>query len=227
MDLPNFKNLFTKPTLNIQLADQIEVGYNQSGPNLALSGSLTTLDKILFIENISIDLISKDDQSYRQFGWQQFRPHTFTVGNFQGIDLKMASKFFITPTSPFQYNIFFSDQEQYQSVSPLLKKIKENWQMAIERNSSNLQRSFENFIKEKFITELWAEVKALSFWKKGAYLLTFVARTKNPAQRFELQRSFTITDENITALNKSSIQVLAELCNQSKIHNISVKVNLD
>ena len=227
MDFPNFKDLFAKPNLNIHLADQIEVGYNQSGPNLAISGSLTSSDKILFIEDIAIDLISKEDRSYRQFGWQQFRPHKFTVGNFQGIDLKMASKFFITPTAPFQYNIFFSDQEQYERVSPLLKKIKENWQMAIERNTSNLDRSFENFIKKKFITELWAEVKALSFWKKGAYFLTFIARTKNPAQKFELQRSFTITDENITALDKSSIQILAELCNQSKIQNISVTVNLD
>ena len=227
MDLSHFKNPFTKPNLNIHLANQIEVGYNQSGPNLALSGSLTTSDKIFFIQDIAIDLISKEDRSYRQFGWQQFRPHKFTVGNFQGIDLKMASKFFITPTAPFQYNIFFSDQERYQRISPLLKKIKENWQMTVERNSSNLQRSFEYFIKEKFIEELWAEVKALLFWKKGAYFLTFVARTKNPTQNFELQKSFTITDEDIAVLEKNSIQILAELCNQTKIRNISVTVNLD
>ena len=99
--------------------------------------------------------------------------------------------------------------------------------MTVERNSSDLKRSFENFVKEKFILELWEEIKELSFWEKGPYILTFIVRTKNSAQSFEVERSFTITDENIAVLEKSSIQVLAELCNQSKMQNISVTINLD
>src|SRR3989338_8936234 len=132
MAIPNFKNTFSPNNhLNIHLADKIEIGYNQSGPNLALSGNLTTSSKILFIDDIAIDLISKEDQGYRQFGWDQFRPHKFNVGHFKGIDLTMASKFFITPSKPFQYNVFFSDHQRYQLISPLFKTIKEGWQLAL------------------------------------------------------------------------------------------------
>ena len=231
MDLPNFKNIFQKSTLNIYLSDKIEVGYNQSGTNLALSGSLTTSNKILFIDDIVLDVISKDDRSYRQFGWEQFRPHKFTVGNFQGMDLKMASQFFITPTSPFQYNIFFSDQETYQKISPLSKTIKEAWQFALVKNSQPAKPViprllFESFIKEKLVTELWEEIKKASIWEKGEYTLTMVVRIKNPNQNFELQKSFQLTDANIEYLNKNSNQILAELCNQSKIQNISFAADI-
>jgi hypothetical protein len=231
MDIPNFKNIFQKTTLTIHLSDKIEIGFNQSGPNLAIAGSLTTSSKIVYIDDMALDIISKEDKSYRQFDWEQFRPHKFTVGNTQGFDLKMASKFFITPKTPFQYNIFFSDQQAYRNISPLLKKIRDSWQAKWNRNSQVANPTptkvlFENFINDKFIMDIWEETKQFSLWRKGEYNLTIVVRTKNPNQNFELQKSFTITQENVEHLKKNSIQILAELCNQSRIQNVSFSTNL-
>ncbi len=225
-------DLFSKDLLKNHIADTLEVGFNQYGHTLAISGVLTTRRRVVFVNSISIDLIHKNEKKSYVFDWLTFRPHRFNVGGFQGIDLQMASKFLVTPDEPFQYNIFFSDQANYLKINPVLSIINNGWEQLMEGKDPdakkiNHQNLFKQYIEKPMIQEAMKELKKANYWKSGDYRIIIIVSTRNPQGQIEYKKSFSLTEEDIRMLEQNPLAIAADLCNQTAIRYNFASVKLE
>ena len=113
-----------KEKLSVYVSDTIEVGFTPYGPLLAVSGTLSTSSQYVFIYNMSLQMTPKGEKYQRQFLWFMFRPHQFRLGGFQGIDMKMPSKFMVTAEEAKPYNILFADNDTFADMKSILVGLK-------------------------------------------------------------------------------------------------------
>jgi len=219
-----FGKLFQKQAIRTHLSDTLEVGYNQFGPTLGVEGSIAALDKLVFVNNISILVTRLRDKATLPFSWLAMRPHRFKLGRDLGIDLKMPDKFLVTPAKPFAFNILFTDQNQYKVMNPSLKLIQQYWECfwsptenPQEKSSPNPQKRFEDFIKNSDIGGLHSKLQKLCYWDAGEYALNFflIDRDAKPIQ--EIQKLFSLNAEDAKTLRENSATILADLCGQTDI----------
>lgn len=122
-----FKLIFRRGRVELYTAEVVEVGYSSFGPTLGLYGTLTTLHKDSFVNNISLLVRRERDRAEHRFNWLAFRSNQFTFSSNSQIAFELPSGFIITPTQPHRYNIIFSDSEQYVQMAPSMRQIEEMW----------------------------------------------------------------------------------------------------
>jgi hypothetical protein len=218
MDRSFFKKILPEAIFKNYVSDTIEAGFTPYGPTLSIAGTLMTQNKVILIDDISLEVVNDEEGIERQFGWFAFRPHRFGMGNFQDIDLKMASKFTVTPNSPYEYNILFSDRVGYSEMNPLFKRIREEWEGTLDASLSSTQLPiptlFENFMREKRARELLKELEEKLYWKAGAYSLKIKVASKTHQKIFETEKSFLLVAGEIVPLKQNAATIMADLCRQ-------------
>ncbi len=209
----NFKNY---------ISNIIEVGYTQYGPTISIAGNMTAIHKVVFVYNIALELQRKNASGRYQFHWFAFRPHKFNTGGFTGIDFKMPSKFMVSPSEAFNYNIFFTDHNRYAEMSLFLKRLKKEWEKLIETTASaasplNFQALFENFVKHDSVLEALGQLQKMCYWQKDEYLLKIKIILNDQPESLDVEKYFSLTDEDFTNLQKNVTTIIADLCKQPNI----------
>ena len=230
MDNP-FKKIFGQPALHSHLAEKVEIGYSQFGPTLKLAGTLSARDHVTFVNNISLSLLRHTDGAMFIFNWFAFLSSSATTNSETGQDFKMPAKFLISPATPFQYNILFVDQLHYTEMNPILKFLKQNWEIAVEKlpltaTPTDYLRLFESYLKMNFVQEGHSKLIKFCYWEAGEYELNIVFLTREDRPLLELKKSFVLEEADISALKKNSAMIMAELCHQPRISYFSAQAKL-
>jgi hypothetical protein len=214
------KNPFNKPALRNEISSQVAVGWNQYGSTLTLSGTLTTPQKVVFINDISIELLYKAEKTKYLFSWLAFLPHGGEKPGYQGVELKMASKFMVTHQEAYAYNILFSDQDRYARLGPIFSMVKNGWNEFITRHfklgkTLDIPSLYQSYLKEGMIRAAISKIQELSYWRTGAYHMKLKISTSSYKQ--ETQKTFTLTDEDVQKLRDNILLIIADLCKQPGI----------
>jgi len=215
MGIPFFTN---KAKLKNHLSDIAEIGFSKYGPTLGLSGVLTSSSKVIFVQNIALNILRKKDNSQYLFDWFAFRPTKFSATGYSQIEFKMPSKFMISSSQPFKYNILFIDQNKYAEMNPTLQEIKRNWQKLLEAVKfdsviNKYQELFEEFSNHQRTSELLYRLNKLSYWEEGEYSLTIIITTRDK-KYLEIQKSFTLEKSELKTLEENTLIILYDLCKQ-------------
>jgi hypothetical protein len=158
---------------------------------------MTAVVNIVFIKQISINLLQKKSGTQHLFDWLALRPVQFAEKSYSQIDFKMPSKFTIASMHPYKYNILFSDRCQYSAMNPTIKAVKKSWALKIEKGKPVSQEDYKNlfidFTSGNWFLEIRQELQEMSYWKEGEYVSTVVISTENPKKYFEIKKSFIAT----------------------------------
>jgi len=205
--------------LSIYLSDTIEVGFSPYGPMLAVSGTLSTTGKYVFVYNMSLQVTKAGENYQRQFLWFVFRPHQFKLGGFHGIDLKMPSKFMVTANESRPYNILFTDNDTFADMKPMLTGLKRNWEDFVQEKRAegkpiDSTEIFSQFKQRPGMAPVMANLKQFCYWEPGDYDVRLVVMTERVGDYFEVRRKFSLTAEDIELLDANYYFILADICKQ-------------
>ncbi len=216
-----WRNFINRPRLNNNVSSLTEISYSHYGPSFAISGTLTALNTIILVDNISVEVIHMDKKVSHSMDWFAFRPKPHVMGRFSEIDMTMVSKFTITPEKVFDYNILFIDNTRFSQMKTLLQAIKDAWAEYLtmktrENRSLRPETLFPEFKKLTLVADATERLKSLAYWTAGRYLVKFRLTTRNPKQSFNILRSFILTkfDEETLATNTSKI--IESICQQPR-----------
>ncbi len=214
-----WRNFISKPRLNNNVSGLTEVGYNHYGPTFAIGGTLSALNAIILIDNISIEVVDLNKKTSHFMDWFAFRPKQHVMGNFSEINLTMASKFTITPKNPYDYNIFFIDNNHFSKIKTLLQAIKDAWAeylviCAKEKRSLGQETIFADFKKLKLVIDATERLKSFVYWGAGKYLIKLRLTTRNPKQFFNIERSFILTKFDEETLTANTSKIIENICQQ-------------
>ena len=226
MGLGDFLNIGSVNLKNY-ISEKLEIGFSQNGPTLAIAGTLTASGSTIFINNISLLLSHKQDNTQCQFIWFAFRPHRFALSGYKGIELKAPLKFMVTPNAPHPYNILFYDQIRYAEMIPTLKKIRKGWEDLVRKNErvftdTDYRILFERFILTEETSNCQNELEQLCYWKAGEYLLKTIIVPQNSKQLIEVQKKIFISSDDSLNLKKNASAVIADICRQATIPYVFV-----
>ena len=222
--------MFDKTHLNNYVSNSVEVGFNQYGPSLAIDGTISARDKVVFVHEMTIRLIRKKGHLQRHFDWLAFRPDRYKTEEYKTVDLKMASKFMVSPDNSYPYNIFFVDQDKYGEMKSILQEIKTEWNFASHAPRSNTQDKtslFEEFIRKPDIAESINRLGAFSYWEEGEYCIEIIITTGQSYQLAETKKYFFLTEEHIQKLKTNTLPIIKDLCTQSEVPYVFVKTELN
>jgi hypothetical protein len=224
-----FKNFFIKPQLKTHLSNTIDVGYNKHGQTLGIEGTLIAQQRVIFVEEIYLDILGEHHKAPHHFTWFAFRPVEFTVSGLAGPDYQMANKFMIPPQQGHKFNILFYDIEQFSEIKPLLQFIKEEWEDVKKKNAEakspmNTHDLFSAYLQKIKIVESIKRLQWLAYWEEGSYQMNLFISCKKPRQIFKKTISFVFTAKDATALQNNARTIIADLCHQSPIHYDSIQI---
>lgn len=221
MDSFNLKNIFQKPKLTTYLSDTVEISYSQYGPTIAISGTLIAKKKVMFIKNISLELFKKGSSDIHFFDWFAFRPNSNISANLKGSDIKMASKFTLSPSNPYHFNILFSDRNQYAETNPLFNNLISKWRQLKKKEKNNINKNnnysvFKNFIQQESTAEIINKIKNQFYWKAGIYIIKINEFTSNPTSKISIKKEFFINDYACDDLKKNIYAIISDLSRQNE-----------
>lgn len=214
-------NFQTGKHVRNHLAGMIEVGYGRYGPTLAVSGTLTAVNKMALIDEMTLTLTSRDPEQNEQrlFRWLAFRPHGLASEDQIEIDLKMPAKFTVPPKQAHPYNIIFNDLDRIAELKPLFEKIKLSWKRFREQHTfqsplKNDTALFQDFSEDGQFQILMNRLFELCYWQEGLYDLIVNVHTENPKDTIEVKKSFELLTEDIGTFRLNAMALMPDLCNQ-------------
>ncbi len=211
-----------KPNLTNYISGVVEIGYSQYGPTLALAGNMTAVHKVIFIYNISLEVRRKGSSGKFNFNWFAFRPHKFNMGGFSGIDMKMASKFTVSPSESHSYNILFSDLDRYAEMSLFLKQLKKGWEKGLESSiqaasPQSIQNLFEDFAKQNPVINATQQLHKMCYWQEGEYNVKIKINLHDLGETLDVEKYFSLTALDAENLRANAPTIVADLCKQPRI----------
>jgi hypothetical protein len=224
--------LLPSPKLTNHITDSVEIGFGRFGPSLVLAGSLATRSKIIFVQNISIDLVHRRVPGTHRLNWFAFLPYEFKYKNITETDFLMPSKFMIAATQGHQYNILFVDQDKYSDIKPIINIIRQEWELSLRHKGSpagerDRQALFPDFLKAQKTVELSQRLSKLSYWEEGEYFVNMEVITQGPLRLLQTRRSFFLSQKDTLCLRQNSNVIIADLCNQPGVlyQTLSLKLS--
>jgi hypothetical protein len=222
--LPIFlRNFFHTPKLKNHFSNIIDVGYNKHGPTLGIEGTLIAHQRIIFVEEIHLDIRTDRGKFPHHFTWFAFRPVEFSGGGLTGPDYQMANKFMIPPREGHKFNILFYDIEQFSEIKPLFQFIKEEWEEIKKENVElkspmSPQDLFSAYLQRIKIVESIKRLQWLSYWQEGSYQMSLFISCRKPRQMFKEKLTFALTAKDTAVLQNNAKTIIADLCHQPGIN---------
>lgn len=224
-----WKRLFRNGTLTVFKTGQIELGYSNYGPTIALSGTLRAEHKDVFVSEISIGLVKERDSSVHKFEWAAFRSIQLPLYANDKVSIELPSSFNVRVHQPHRYHIFFSDRTVQAELSPMLNQVRTDWQRYVagryeellsapqlgqsspdvllrQWHDADFSRSSESY------NRAWDMLQRKNYWESGNYTLTLLMKTSPGKKEYQQKWSFTINNAQSEDLRLNSIATLQELC---------------
>lgn len=221
---------FRKPVIEIYESQNIEVGFSQFGPTIGLMGTLRTIHRDAFIEGIDLVVHRKKDGASHQFHWRAFRSNTIAVNPDQQPPIEMAASFMLTPDRPLKFNIFFVEDRFIAELSPVASAMVAKYfdfrmeqaaelKEAVGDDYTNLlshplfeENVYDGFSKEPGCIDTYTAFDRAFYWDAGSYDIDIVVHSSAPDLTVTKRKSFTLSEDDASALRLNIIAVMRQLC---------------
>lgn len=174
-----------------------------------------------------MDVIRRRTRECHRFEWFGLLPPRLSSQEVTESALQMPTKFMITSSQPYLYNILFVNQEQYGRLKPIFKALRYAWEPRIQNRvpppaETSLQDMFRDFIKDPSVAQLADKLQGLSFWEDGEYILRLQIKTPQPRRSLEIRKNFVLSTADAQCLRSNAPAIIADLCSQPGIsYNIA------
>lgn len=226
MAVPPWIKFLSKPKLNNHISDTIEVGFGRFGPSLGISGTLATENHLVFVQNVVVELVLSRTRQTHRFSWFAFRPCEFVYQNITETDFLMPTKFIVTSTQAYKYNILFIDEDKYAEIKPFINDIRREWEHWAQSSASSLspKESFESYWRGPQTSQWLEKLKTFFYWEPGEYIINLMILTQRPSRLLEQKRHFVLSQPEINDLRQNANVIIKDLCNQSDVlyHTLSL-----
>ncbi len=217
MALNIWRDFINKPRLVNKVSSSAEIGYNHYGPTFAVRGQLSTINSVVLIDNVCVEIISKNKKLFYYMDWFAFQPSKHAQKNFSEIGLTMTSKFTITPQMDYEYNILFIDNGRFSQMKALFEVLKNAWEKYLaktlkDNKTAEAPTIFSEFNKMDLVQEATKRLETIPAWEQGEYLAKIHVTTKNPKQIFDVEKSFSLSADDQQLLAGNTADIIATVC---------------
>lgn len=217
----------------------IELGFGNFGPSVALIGTLRAAHQDVFIERISVRVTRLKDNAQLPLTWRAFRPSEIPLGDSSNTTLEPAGSFLLGTASPMKYNIFFgSDQfvadfsgrasltpnRWHEFVEQRIKALEPNEQQrtrAAKDNPALNEILWREFSNGEHISVLYREFTTGFYWRAGTYKLEMIIDAEEPALSATKQWAFSLSEDDAESLRVNIVPLLRSLAGLSATYSFA------
>ncbi|MBD3307341.1 hypothetical protein GF339_12965 [candidate division KSB3 bacterium] len=204
-----------KPKIEVYPAGNIEIGFSQHGPTVALFGTLRAQNTDAFIAKMEIALKQPEHNLCRVLEWRAFKPYTFGLLPDDDVELELTSAFLLGTKAPFKYNVVFVDDPFLTEYAPQVLQVKTLWTQYVQDSSAQdvpLQTLFGAFVKTEEAQAILGKLTNASYWNAGTYTLDMRIQSSQPTKVHTTSFQFTLSPEQADILRGNIIKILQLVC---------------
>lgn len=226
-------------TVHVYEKANIEIGFSNLGPTVALLGTLRATDHDVFVRRMRLTVKRRKDGAALKFDWRAFRSGRSSIGGDDARYAEAAGSFLLTTAAPHQYDIFFATPEFASEHGALASSLVERWRGFVRRrveevspalstqlarvleDPGSFQKLLDEFKKTPEPLELFAALDRGFFWNAGEYDLVLHIDTAKPEHTFEEQWQFRLSEEDSRLLRLNVISVIDTLVGYNVLFNFA------
>ncbi len=211
-----WKIFFRQAKIEIFPTGPIEVGFSQFGPTIGLQGTLSCLNRDIFVSSIALKVIREKDNSTHNFEWGAFRSQKLTHKG-EEAEIELPYGFMLTTSQPKRYNIVFFDNDVRYQMQDELQKVQVKWQdfskdTLLTCPETLPKKYYDEFSKTEAHVEAFSAISRLCYWEEGSYLLILKIFTSNPSRVFKRKWRFRLKKEEVENIRLNTVKILGDIC---------------
>ncbi len=208
-------------TVDVHLADRIEVGLSNFGPTIGLQGTMRAINGDQFISSAKVIVERVTDNMRHEFEWAVFRPQALSFT--QPIQtFEIAAGFSLRALADRHFNIQFHDRATADRLQPGLLNLQRIWGEYLQARNivlenvqpSEVQAHYTQFHQAKLseISPIYQIIDREFYWREGSYKLALEMRTSRPARTFRTAYTFNLSSSESDALHLNEIACFHSIC---------------
>lgn len=213
---------FRKAKVDFYLRDMGIIGFANYGPIVSLYGTISALNKDVFVNAIDLHVTRDKDKSQHNFEWFAFGSSQINPITEQSIYLEIASGFLATPKAPYRSLISFRDRESWKDMMDIVIKQQQEFNKYVFEKGIIVREiganpncyspesidHINNFSKESVTTESYAKLGRIFYWYAGDYTIELLIKTSRPDKTYRKKYKFTISELDSSNLRSNIIAIL-------------------
>lgn len=212
-----YNKILKKGKVDIYPSGNIEIGFSEFGPTIAIQGTLLATNRDVFINNIQLKIRKLKNNEEHSFNWVAFRSPQINIGQSSTQTIEWPASFIVSTSQPHRYVIVFSDIDIWNEIRVLVESCIKEVQTLIqkypylsEEGSGGVTRSdaLEMYRNSGAYQRAYDVINRLLYWEKGDYELAIIVNTDKPRRAFEFFREFQLTEQDFESLRLNVITII-------------------
>lgn len=214
-----WKKFFRNPKIEIYPSGNLEIGYSQYGPTVALHGTLRALHGDVFIKRIRIRVRRVRTNEEHWFAWAAFRSPVLTFNPADAPPMELPAGFIVSQTQPHRYNIVFFDSEIQNEIRPYLERlmqpvitIVQTSNLYFARGSVGYQgiynRAHDEYAGTQEYRDAFDHLNRSCYWQAGRYELEIYIDTNKGDSKFTKRLAFELAETDIQRLRLNAVTMI-------------------
>jgi hypothetical protein len=219
--------------VDIYETGRFEIGFSAFGTTVAVTGTLRSRDRDMFIPAITVSLLKKGTVTPRRFEWAGFRNAKFlfatTAGQSAEVSLEAPAGFMVSTAQPHRYNIIFTELKTIDQFRPIFETFRKAWLDYFGHETSldlstvasdpagqtkllnEMRRVYQNFSTTEPYVNAFDSLNRLLIWEAGSYEVTFQVLTAGPNRNYAETWTFSLTEDEVNRLRNNVSSILEEV----------------
>lgn len=218
-----------KPKLDIIPTGYIEIGYSNLGPTIALIGTIVSKTKDIFINEIIVELIRKEDNLTHNFRWLYFHSPDYNLIDPRSASVRIPHSFQLQKDTPHNFSISFQDETTHLKMYNEVMNISKKWDDMVK--NKEIDENLLNKLKEAALknplqlppsdlwvlikplnetiehTEAYRKITELNYWKNGKYEITMNMILSGTKKIIQWNTSFNLSEEDEEKLRLNTVNI--------------------
>lgn len=212
-----YNKVFKKGKVDIYPSGNIEIGFSEFGPTIAIQGTILATNRDVFINNIQLKIKKLKNNEEHNFNWVAFRSPQINIGQSSTQPIEWPASFIVNTFQPHRYVIVFSDIDIWNEIRVLVEScIKEvqtliqKYPYLLEEVMGQVSRSeaLEMYLKSGAYQRAYDVINRLLYWEKGDYELTIIVNTDKPRRSLKFFYRFQLTEQDFESLRLNVITII-------------------
>ncbi len=207
--------------LEIFPARNLEIGFDENGPVVAVAGIIRSPDDQVFIQSMELKLTHEKGKSTRTYRWLAFKPD-FLLPNHAARSWEMPHPFMVSMGEARKFNIVFNDVDAFPNVKGILATYYHHWhetELRIQERRDRLNGDsgltdqgdlVSEFKHRDVCVAAYTELDRKCYWEPGVYDLSLAVHGENGALAATSNSRFTLEKSDTQILKSNCVLMLDE-----------------
>jgi hypothetical protein len=228
-----WRRFFKAGTVDIYETGTFEIGFSAFGMTVAVTGTLRSRDRDMFIPAITVNLVKNGATKPRRFEWAGFRNakalFATTAGQSAEVSLEAPAGFMVSTAQPYRYNIIFTEPKTTDQLRPIFETFRKAWLDYFPNHSrldlnaiasdpsaqtkvlNEMRRVYQEFSATEPYGNAFDSLNQLLVWEAGTYELVFQVHTAGPIRNYAETWTFSLTEDEVNSLRNNVSSILEEV----------------